>query len=317
MTTTELSATLDCPSCHGDSFLVAHGVIAPFVTEIARLRRGSETDLRACQGCGLTFFSARYRDQDMDLLYQSYRGNDYLTIRRRWEPWYSRRVNDAYGAGTTTLQDRRDFMTGILHEAGMKGPVACALDFGGDSGQFFPDLAIDRRVLIDPSQSLIPTGVERIPTIHSLSGSRPDLVIVAHVLEHLPDPRTPLQEIRDVMAADGILYVEVPVDGFTTRLAHTRSGYRRFLQVLSNHRLLFASVDFVSGLSRQYRHAIPRFGIVKQSEHINFFSRLSLLDLLARTGYSVACERFEPDAQVGGLRIGRYGIAARPMRAGN
>ena len=97
--------------------------------------------------------------------------------------------------------------------------------------------------------------------------------------------------------------------------SHNSLRYRRYLQLLSRHRGLFIPMDFVTGVWRQYRHAIPRLGIVKQSEHINYFSPDALRDLLVRTGFSVVAERTDPRAQVGGLRIGRYGAAARPARA--
>ena len=41
-----------------------------------------------------------------------------------------------------------------------------------------------------------------------------DLVILSHVVEHVPDPATMIREARDLMAPDGLLYIEVP-DGRT------------------------------------------------------------------------------------------------------
>jgi len=313
--TSELPLATRCPSCQGESRALGHAVIAPFVSSLAHLPVGSESELRRCERCTLEYFSARYRSEDAALLYEGYRDGEYLSTRRRWEPWYSQRVNAANAADSPALSERRSFMSRILVAAGMSDALDCAVDFGGDEGQFFPDVPIARKVICDPSEREVAPGVERIPSLDSLRGVSPNLVIIAHVLEHLSDPEGPLQHIREVIADDGLLYVEVPLDRFTTHPSHNSLRYRRYLQFLSRHRGLFIPTDFVTGVWRQYLHAIPRLGIVKQSEHINYFSPQALRDLLMRTGFSVVAERNDPRALVGGLRIGRYGAAARPARA--
>jgi hypothetical protein len=57
---------------------------------------------------------------------------------------------------------------------------------------------------------------------------------------------------------------------------------------------------------------VPRLGIVKQSEHINFFTSSSLRALLESCGFEVTAERQDPDARVGAFRLGRLGMAALP-----
>lgn len=314
MPTSELPIATRCPSCQGDTRVLGHAVIAPFVTSLAHLPVGSESELRQCNHCRLGYFSARYRSQDAALLYQGYRDCDYLKARRHWEPWYSRRVNEANAAKSSGLEERLGFMSQILEAAGMSDRLTCAVDFGGDEGQFFPDVPIERRVICDPSERPVASGIERIPNLHALKSASPDLVIVAHVLEHLSDPLEPLEQIREVIAPEGLLYVEVPRDQFRAHRSHGSTRYRNYLQFLSRHRGLFIPMDFMTGIWRQFRHAVPRLGIVKQSEHINYFSPDALRDLLARAGFTVAAEQDDPRAHVGGLRIGRYGVAARPQR---
>ncbi len=52
-----------------------------------------------------------------------------------------------------------------------------------------------------------PFSVERLVT----AGIQADVVIAAHVLEHVLGPAAFLQQIRTILASDGILYLEVPV----------------------------------------------------------------------------------------------------------
>jgi hypothetical protein len=312
MTVSELPVALACPCCQGATHTTSHSIVAPFITALARLPTGSESDLRLCESCDLAYFSARYRDQDLALLYGGYRGDTYVRERRRWEPWYSKGVNEANTGESPAVLERRAFMTRVLQDAGLREPLACAVDFGGDQGQFFPDMRIDRRIVCDPSDSPLDAGVERIPDLVAVQDVKPQLVIAAHVLEHLADPVAPLEAMRRCLDPAGLLYVEVPLDRFATHSWHASEGYRRYLGRLSRHRWAFIFVDLVTGLSRQYGRRVPRLGIVKQSEHINYFSPRSLKDLLARTGYRVVAENVDPKASVGGLRIGRYGVAARP-----
>jgi SAM-dependent methyltransferase len=54
-------------------------------------------------------------------------------------------------------------------------------------------------------------GLTVVPDLESLSAGRFDLITMAHVVEHLPDPVTYLQEIREKwLTHDGTLLVEVP-----------------------------------------------------------------------------------------------------------
>jgi SAM-dependent methyltransferase len=204
-------------------------------------------------------------------------------------------------------------MMKILDDAPMKSQLNCAVDFGGDEGQFFPSVPIGRRIVCDVSNRPLAEGVDHISLLSELGDLEPDLVILAHVLEHLPDPLRPLRDIRRAIADDGIIYVEVPLDRFRVSRFHGSIHYQRYLEKLIRHRFPFVSLDFLSGVSRQFGLSIPRFGVVKQSEHINYFSAHSLETALTVSGFTVVSEGSDKNAKVGGLRIGCYGVAARPI----
>jgi len=96
---------------------------------------------------------------------------------------------------------------------------------------------------------------------------------------------------------------------------HASTRYERFLHRLVQHRFPFVVLDFLSGVSRQFRSSIPRFGVIKQSEHINYFSPRSVASALKASGFTVVSEAQDPNLKVGGLRMGCYGVAARVERS--
>jgi SAM-dependent methyltransferase len=304
---------IDCPICGAETESLAHGVVAPFISELSSLPFGQQTTLRCCASCDLIFFDARYGDLELSRLYENYRGRDYMSIRRHWEPWYSNKINDAYAPGADHVNERSLFMMGVLNDAKLNAHLECVVDFGGDEGQFFPTVPIARRIVCDVSNRDLPPGIERIAALSELGGVKPDLVVIAHVLEHLPDPIQPLMEIRRVIADDGLLYVEIPLDRFRVNRFHATTRYERYLGGLVRHRVPFVASDFLSGVSRQYRSSIPRFGVVKQSEHINYFSARAVEAALSASGFTVVAECSNEHAKTGGLRIGSYGAAARPI----
>ncbi len=282
-----LRTEISCPICGREAQAIAHGVIAPFISTLSSLPLGQQTVLRCCEACDLTFFDSRYGDQELSSLYEHYRSNEYKDIRHHWEPWYSGNVNDAYASGTDVVTQRRSFMMKVLDAAHIKAKLDCAVDFGGDEGQFFPDLPTTRRIVCDVSSRELPAGVDHIATMGELGDVKPDLVIISHVLEHLPDPIHPLRAIRQSIADDGVIYVEIPLDRFRVSKFHATARYQRYLGRLIQHRLPFVGSDFLSGVARQFRLSVPRLGVIKQSEHINYFSGRSVQAALAASGFSV------------------------------
>ena len=301
-----------CPGCAGSLEILSHGVLAPFVCELIEEPVGTETRLCHCGKCDLNIFSFRYTSSQMASLYSGYRESRYRNTRRKWEPWYSAKINDANSASSVEIADRRMFMDRLLRRSSVPDRIECAVDFGGDEGQFFPDVETARKIVIDVSNRPLAAGIERMSSLGELGDARADLVIVAHVLEHLPDPLGTLSEIRRSIASDGLLYVEVPYDGFRTSARQATNSYRRYLRILSRSKWLFVALDLGSGVWRQLCSRIPVWGIVKQSEHINYFSSRSLGSLLEKAGFRVVAEELEPRATVGRMRIGRYGIVAGP-----
>src|SRR5450631_2029707 len=302
--------TLDCIICEHEVSLSSYGVVAPFISELTGSSGTSPVTLQHCQACQLSFFSHRYSDTELAAIYGGYRGSDYLRVRKRWEPWYGSAVNSANQVGSDEVDSRRAFMDGLIAKASDRR-FSVAVDFGGDEGQFFPDSAVDRKIVIDVSGKPMLEGVELYEDLKSI-GVSPDLVMICHVLEHLNDPVALLREVRQVIDAQGVLYVEVPMDMPRLHDWHARDQYQKYLARLGGTRWPLVASDFLSGVSRQVGFRIPRLGVVKQSEHINYFTDQSLKALLAKAGFKVIAHVAEPRATVGGLRLGKLGMVAVP-----
>jgi SAM-dependent methyltransferase len=270
----------------------------------------SPVTLQHCAACQFSFFSHRYSETELSAIYGGYRGSDYLRVRKRWEPWYGSAVNGANKVGSGEAHSRTAFMEGLLARA-TDGQFKVAVDFGGDEGQFFPDSAVGRKIVIDVSGKPMLEGVERYQDLESL-GASPDLVMICHVLEHLNDPLALLTQARQVIDPQGVLYVEVPMDLPRLHRWHARAAYQKYLARLAGTRWPLVASDFLSGVSRQVGFRVPRLGVVKQSEHINYFTERSLNALMTRAGFTVIDQVAEPGATVGGLRLGKLGMVAVP-----
>lgn len=302
-----------CPICGDPGAIEAYGRIAPFIRELSSDPRSAarDTALRHCDNCDLAYFSHRFDADTLDAMYSGYRDDRYLSIRRSWEPWYSRKTNSATKPGSDAAAERTGFMTEVVAAHADIEDFRNIVDYGGDEGQFFPTGYAGRKYVIEVSGKNLVEGVKAASTLDELP-DRPHLVIAAHLLEHLVDPLALVSEIRAAVADDGLFYVEVPLDRPKVRPWHSGPQYRRFLKWVSASRFSWVAADFATGVARNFGRTVPRYGTVKQSEHINYFSTRSLRTLLTRGGFRIVGTASDPTASVGGLRMGRLGALAVP-----
>jgi hypothetical protein len=303
-----------CPICRCPGTIEAHGRIAPFIIQLQGDPKDSPrgTTLCRCQKCDLVYFSHRFDDETLGAMYSGYRNERYLSIRRRWEPWYSRDANSATEPGSDAVAERIGFVTNLLGSFVDIKSLRNIVDYGGDEGQFFPAGYSGPKYVIDVSGKDLVDGVRAAASLDQLP-NRPHLVIAAHLLEHLVDPAALVKEIRAAVADDGLFYAEVPLDRPKVRQWHAGAPYRRYLDWVSVTRGSWVATDFVAGVARNFGRTVPRLGAVKQSEHINYFSTQSLKTLLANGGFRVVSTQSDPTANIGGLRMGRLGVLAVPV----
>jgi Methyltransferase domain len=303
-----------CPICVAPGTIQAHGRIAPFILQLQGDPKDAarDTTLCRCERCDLVYFSHRFDGDTLAAMYSGYRNERYLSIRRRWEPWYSRDANSATEPGSEVVAERIGFVTDIVGSYTDINTLRNIVDYGGDEGQFFPAGYSGPKYVIEVSGKNLVDDVQAAASLDELPES-PHLVIAAHLLEHLVDPAALVKEIRAAVADDGLFYVEVPLDRPKVRPWHAGARYRRFLDWVSTARGSWIAADFVAGVARNFDRTVPRLGAVKQSEHINYYSTQSLHLLLAGGGFRVVSTQADPTASVAGLRMGRLGVLAVPL----
>lgn len=200
-----------------------------------------------CADCGSLFLDMRFDDAEMARLYCDYRGPAYEAQRERFEPGYTAR-NRTLLAGDAHVPQVEAFLRPHL-------PARPAvLDWGGDTGLNTPlrREAGCHHVLDISGRPLVEGAV-------TIAAPQRDyhLIVLAHVLEHVPEPANLISEIRTAMRADTRLYVEVPLEALMRAAEDDASAWRR----------------------KRHWH-----------EHINFFSAPGLRRLLQRCGMQVDAE---------------------------
>ena len=303
----------NCPSCNGIAEHLGFSLLAPWLKELfGSVDNPFETSLRQCGECSLIFFSYRFSETEMNLIYSEYRGERYFNLRRRWEPWFRRQELHAFSekGNRNLVSERQDFMSLQFKNAGLKiQDYESCLDFGGDLGQFIPKEILGTKYVCDPSESnTLEPGVVRLRNLSDLKDNV-SLILNCHTLEHLVFPKVIVDEMISKLAVGGALYLEVPADRFKTSNFHKSIAYKNYLGFISRHRVLFIFLDFLTGVSRQYFRRIPIFGIIKQSEHINYFDRKSISSLVAQnTGIIRLVSHPDFTVSQGRLRLGRQAL---------
>jgi hypothetical protein len=201
-----------------------------------------------CRDCGVLFLDIRFSDAEMGALYSGYRGEAYTAQRDRFEPGYAAQ-NAAIVTGEADTSGPEAFLASSLP------PVPRVLDWGGDSGKAAPFRSAGAAVdVFDISDQPLVEGVRRVGKDDLVRGAY-DLIVLSHVLEHVPWPAEMIGEIAAVMDQQTVLYLEVP------------------------HETLVAADPAARDLAAKKKH---------WHEHVNFFTEDALRALLARCGLKIA-----------------------------
>ncbi|MCA1826004.1 MAG: methyltransferase domain-containing protein [Myxococcales bacterium] len=278
-----------CVVCDSGTLARWPAVTSPFVAEIAQWPAPVRCCLAECATCGHRFFDLRLDDAEMGKLYGRYRGDDYFATRHRWEPWYTRAVNDGIGHDPAEIALRRgyvlDFLRKHLPPKVFSGAV---LDYGGDKGQFIPPELGAEKYVYEVSDQPPAEGVARLTDKESLQRGF-DLVMLCHVLEHMSEP---YKFLRELNVRAGWMYAEVPLERPRLLKLHADGASRGAPAAwIPRARPLWLGLDFYSTIFRVKLGLLPPLAPIKLHEHLNFFSRASLRKLFERAGFSVeACE---------------------------
>jgi 2-polyprenyl-3-methyl-5-hydroxy-6-metoxy-1,4-benzoquinol methylase len=201
-----LSLTVNCPLCGSDQS-------APFDQ---RQFRGQAITNRICRKCGLVYQSPRMSEETL----QSYYEHEYRLAYQGDEGPTSKDLAMQRGRATSLLS----FM--LKHSPSSE--LARHLDIGCSAGlllQRFQDKFKCQSVGIEPGQAYreyaqkagldVHASLDELMTVKVKTAkySSPfELISMAHVLEHLPDPVTYLNSLREqwLSSTNGFLLIEVP-----------------------------------------------------------------------------------------------------------
>jgi len=300
-----------CPICSQASSLIAHGVLAPWIEEILHLPP-TDSSLQKCLPCDFKFFSYRFSDEQMKILYSDYRGPRYFQTRKSWEFWYTEGINN-FWLQPKNIEIRTSRLQSTLISMGfdLEGTSSC-LDYGGDEGQFIPK-HIPREMSFVLDYSDKPSSSDYISISNVRDLPKPvDLVLCCMTLEHVSLPVELMREL--VSSSSGHIYLEVPQDSYKISRFHGTRAYKTWLRLLRNSKVLFMSSDFVSGLFRNFLGFVPWFGVIKQSEHINYFSQESIHRLASSFSLNLKSKAYLRGS-VGGMKLGQ--LSSLLSKSGN
>ena len=203
----------------------------------------------------------------MNKLYQNYRDENYVRLRRQWEPWYTKDFNDAHNKDYF-VKKRKIALENYLLSLKISN-LDTLVDVGGDFGQFIPDLGVkNSKYVLDLSEQPLIPGVNRIKTLQELKEI--DLIIYAHVLEHV---ESPLAELKKLTDNSRYVYVEVP-EGTPeiNRIRRSKLMYLFNLATSFNPRIW-------GKFSKPSGGRIMKSKFLRQSEHINFFNEQTFKEM--------------------------------------
>jgi hypothetical protein len=229
-----------------------------------------------CRDCGFAFYYPRLTDKELAALYQNYRDAVYQRQRYLHEPEYTEEYNARIGNSLPEIVNRKQNLVQLLARNNIKAnTIRNVLDFSGDKGQFIPDELVhaDRYVYEISGVAPLP-GIKLIRDLSESRGRKFDLIMCCHVLEHVVDPVTIIEQLKRFAHGATVFYFELPNDSPyhwpNSKLAHG---------LLLRNEKLYKLYFWLRGLIK--RQPNPYF---EMHEHINYFSPRALTRLLERRG---------------------------------
>ena len=289
-----------CPCCNDEAKVRYWAMVAPFISAYIKIAENKGTTrLFECRTCGHRWFEDRYDHEEMKRLYSRYRGKDYLSIRMKHEPWYSAKINSA-NLDASIIRKRKEGLTRFLSPVLISDVNRVTIaDVGGDAGQFIPIELATYSFVVEASEQLPVAGVTRVHAIGEIPHPI-NLVICAHVLEHIPSP---VQFVADIasssnLSRDCLFYIEVPLERFRIFSLLQQPIYRKYIDAVLAIRWMTIGLDFLSVLARSYLGMIFPPLLIKLHEHINFYTVQSLRSLAEASGLEVVSEIEEKDSHI-------------------
>jgi hypothetical protein len=202
-----------------------------------------------CQICGFLFSDVRFDDEELENLYCFYREKKYLETREFFEPGYLSKNN--------YIQNNMNYVNEVENFLDFVEDKTNILDWGGDEGKNTPFRNTSKKIFIyDLSNKKLLDKCKKI-NYKELNEHDYNIIVCSHVLEHVSYPKNLLNDIKNFMNEETVLYIEVPCE-----------------------KLVFDNPDSYQ-LHNDKKH---------WHEHINFFTYISLQKLFESCGLTIVKE---------------------------
>lgn len=128
------------------------------------------------------------------------------------------------GFSKDSLEFRKKILSDIIQKYVPQDSISNILDYGGDSGQYIPDIFNSKHRYVYEISDVDPVeGVTRIDNFEDLKDINWDLIMCCHVLEHVSDPKKILDQIFTFLPVNGYLYIEVPYEDYVDSFINTNA----------------------------------------------------------------------------------------------
>lgn len=266
-----------CIICGNPHLKYYEAEFVPFLKERMFENNEIQTKLIYCPDCGIYYSSYRPTNKEMELLYKNYRDENYLKQRQKYEPDYTAEFNKKLGYSEINKTIKNNYMQSLLSKYADKNKIKTVLDYGGDSGQNIPSFFKESEKFVYDISGVKPIeGVKAIKDVE-LHNKKWDFIMCNHVLEHVSDPLNIINEITDILADEGLLYIELPNDipYINSFLNNTKKQ-----KVLIHEHMNFFTTKSLYKIFNKDNFIILDSRIVKQNSE--YFGEIEILRILAR-----------------------------------
>lgn len=200
-----------CPNCDSFSIDLHEGQLSRFVYD-RMLDLSKTTDIPIsckifrCSNCNFTGTTVRFSEQEEKQYYRNYMKEEYINHRFLYE-------NSKSHLEVFNTEDyknvRRQMLNNILQKNIETKNVHAVLDYGGDTGELIPKcLSHAKKYLLEIEDRKVSDEIFRIK--NPKDTNQIDLIIAAHIFEHVSSPQNLLKHILSFMHKNTYLYIEVP-----------------------------------------------------------------------------------------------------------
>jgi hypothetical protein len=264
-----------CLICNSRKIALLKAIVHPFIAERIWNKAPFGTELFYCSRCVFAFYRLRPSEAELSLLYRNYRMPEYQRARQRHEKEYTPEYNQMLG-NCKLNHSRKTNLMKIIESRIDTHKIKNVLDYGGDRGQFIPDVfSRAEKYVYDISGKKAISGIKKIRKAPKTGGKKFDFIMCCHLLEHVSKPRTLIYRIKQFAHKGTVFYFEVPMDIQYAPLDALFCGNPRH-----------CAFSFMMKIPWLYEFATAMYPHLKiqMHEHLNFFSEESLVRVLKLCG---------------------------------